>query len=129
MRSIAFLSHKGGVGRTTLAASLAVAAVRAGERVIALDLDPQASLVRRGERRKAANTPNKLVIEPLEGDRLPLLHAILEGLAEAGFTIAIFDTPANGTIARRVALTADICLLPMRPTRLEKVWLSPHSRR
>ena len=119
MRSIAFLSQKGGVGRTTLAASLAAAAAGAGERVIALDLDPQASLVSWGERRKAASTPNKLVIEPFEGERLPLLHAILEGLAEAGFTIAVFDTAANSASARLVAPAADICLLPTRPTRLD----------
>ena len=119
MRSIAFLSQKGGVGRTTLAASLAVAAAGAGERVVALDLDPQASLVSWGERRKAANTPNKLVIEPLESERLPLLHAILAGLAEVGFTIAVFDTAANSATARLVALAADICLLPTRPTRLD----------
>ena len=119
MRSIAFLSQKGGVGRTTLAASLAVAAAGAGERVVALDLDPQASLVSWGERRKAANTPNKLVIEPLESERLPLLHAILAGLAEVGFTIAVFDTAANSATARLVAPAADICLLPARPTRLD----------
>jgi len=40
MRAIAFLTQKGGAGKTTLAASLAAAAVNAGERVIALDLDP-----------------------------------------------------------------------------------------
>jgi chromosome partitioning protein len=85
----------------------------------ALDLDPQASLVSWGERRKAASTPNKLVIEPFEGERLPLLHAILEGLAEAGFTIAVFDTAANSASARLVAPAADICLLPTRPTRLD----------
>ena len=119
MRSIAFLSQKGGVGRTTLAASLAVAAAGAGERVVALDLDPQASLVSWGERRKAANTPNKLVIEPLESERLPLLHTILAGLSEAGFTIAVFDTAANSATARLVAPAADICLLPTRPTRLD----------
>jgi hypothetical protein len=72
----------------------------------ALDLDPQASLVSWGERRKAASTPNKLVIEPFEGERLPLLHAILEGLAEAGFTIAVFDTAANSASARLVAPAA-----------------------
>ena len=119
MRSIAFLSQKGGVGRTTLAASLAVAAAGAGERVVALDLDPKASLVSWGERRKAASTPNKLVIEPFESERLPLLHTILAGLAEAGFTIAIFDTAANNATARLVAPAADICLLPTRPTRLD----------
>jgi chromosome partitioning protein len=35
MHTIAFLTQKGGAGKTTLAASLAAAAVHAGERVIA----------------------------------------------------------------------------------------------
>ena len=55
MRTIVLLTQKGGTGKTTLAASLAVAAAQSGERVIALDLDPQASLVRWGERRAAAH--------------------------------------------------------------------------
>jgi len=60
MRSIAFLTHKGGTGKTTLAASLAVAATDAGERVIALDLDPQASLFRWGKRREATKPKQNL---------------------------------------------------------------------
>ena len=119
MRTIAFLSQKGGAGKTTLAASLAVAAAGTGERVIAFDLDPQGSLVSWGERRKAAKAANNLVIEPLEGERLPQLHAILEGLADVGFTLAVFDTTPNGTAARLIALAADICLLPSRPTCLD----------
>ena len=91
MRSIAFVTQKGGSGKTTLAASLAVAAADAGERVITLDLDPQASLVRWGERRQGANARNKVMVEPLEAERLPRLCAILEGLAGVGFTLAIFD--------------------------------------
>ena len=59
MRTIAFLTHKGGAGKTTLAASLAVAAPSAGEKVIALDLDPQASLLRWGKRREAAKVPKQ----------------------------------------------------------------------
>ena len=120
MRTIALLTQKGGAGRTTLAATLAVAAAHAGENVIAFDLDPQASLLHWGKRRAAANAPNKVVIEPLEGERLPRLRAILEGLAGAGFTIAIFDTAgADSAAARFVTEAADLCLLPTRPTRLD----------
>jgi chromosome partitioning protein len=46
MRSIAFLTQKGGTGKTTLTASLAVTAAAAGEKVVALDLGSQGSLVR-----------------------------------------------------------------------------------
>jgi chromosome partitioning protein len=120
MRTIAFLTQKGGAGKTTLATSLAVAAVHAGKKVIALDLDPQGSLLRWGTYREAANAPNKVVIEPLESERLPHLQAILKGLAGAGFTLAIFDTAGSDNAAARfVTEAADICLLPTRPTRLD----------
>ncbi len=120
MRTIALLTQKGGAGRTTLAASLAVAAAQAGEKVITLDLDPQASLTRWGKRREVANAPNKVMIEPLEGERLPRLRAIIDGLAGVGFTVAIFDTPgADNAAARFVTEAADICLLPTRPTCLD----------
>ena len=101
MRTVAFLTRKGGAGKTTLAASLAVAAAEAGERVIALDLDPQESLLRWGKRREAAKAPNKIVIEPVEGERLPHLRAILEGLAGVGFTLAVFDTAGADNAAAR----------------------------
>ena len=43
MRTIAIVNHKGGVGKTSLAVSLAAAWAAAGERVALLDLDGQAS--------------------------------------------------------------------------------------
>ncbi len=120
MRSIAFLTQKGGAGKTTLAASLAEIAASTGERVIALDLDPQQSLVHWGQRRESANARNKIIVEPLERERLPRLRVILEGLASAGFTLAIFDTTgADATAVRPVAEVADLSLLPARPTRLD----------
>ena len=120
MRSIAFVTQKGGAGKTTLTASLAVAAAASGERVVALDLDSQASLVRWSERRMAANAPNTVVIEPLESERLPQLSAILDGLADVGFTVAVFDTadPTAGGV-HLVINSVDLCLLPVRPTRLD----------
>src|SRR5438067_11218391 len=106
MRTIAFLTQKGGAGKTTLAASLAAAAVHAGERVVALDLDPQASLLRWGKYRETANAPNKVVIEPLESERLSHLQAILKGLAGVGFTLAIFDTAGADNAAARFVTEA-----------------------
>jgi cellulose synthase operon protein YhjQ len=44
MKIIAFVSAKGGTGRTTLAANLGVILARAGHRVLALDCDPQNTL-------------------------------------------------------------------------------------
>jgi chromosome partitioning protein len=120
MRAIALLTQKGGTGKTTLAASLAVAAAQTGERVIALDLDPQASLARWGARRETAKTPTKVMVEPLERERLPRLSVILDGLAGAGFTLAIFDTAgADNAAVRQVTEAADLCLLPARPARLD----------
>ena len=120
MRSIAFLTRKGGAGKTTLTASLAVAAAAAGEKVIAFDLDSQGSLVRWSDRRKTANAPNSVVIEPLESERLPQLPAIFEGLAGVGFTLAVFDTAEADRGALSLVIdSVDLCLLPARPTRLD----------
>jgi chromosome partitioning protein len=120
MHSIAFLTQKGGTGKTTLAASLAVAAAASGEKVIALDLDPQASLARWGERRAAAKVRHQVVVEPLERERLPRLPAILDGLAGVGFTLAIFDIAgADNAAVRLITDAADLCLLPARPSRLD----------
>ena len=120
MRTIAFLTQKGGAGKTTLAASLAATAACTGERVIVLDLDPLQSLVRWAKRRETAKPANKVIVEPLERDRLPRLRTILEGLAGAGFTLAIFDTSgADAAAVRLVSEVADLCLLPTRPTCLD----------
>jgi chromosome partitioning protein len=90
--------------------------------VIALDLDSQASLVRWSERRKTANVANRVVIEPLETERLPQIPVILEGLAGIGFTVALFDTAdADAEGVRRVIDSVDLCLVPARPTPLEPI--------
>lgn len=116
MRTIALVTQKGGAGKTTLAASLAVAASEHGEKVIALDLDPQGSLASWGEGREAA----KPDVDRVSPDQLAKLPAILEALAGKGYTCAILDTAgmesAGGNLAMRAA---SFCLIPARPSRID----------
>ena len=54
MKTLAVLAQKGGTGKSTLAAHLAVEACRTGPRpVVLIDLDPQASLRRWYEKRES----------------------------------------------------------------------------
>lgn len=118
MRTITFTSQKGGAGKTSLAASLAVAAQQAGETVIALDLDPQGSLAAWGDERKAEG----LAIDRLEPDQIAQLPSILAALAAKGFTLAVLDTPGISSTAANLSMqAADICLIPARPSRIDIV--------
>jgi chromosome partitioning protein len=116
MRIIAFVSQKGGVGKTTLAGHLAVEAEQAGEGPVALlDTDPQGSLASWWNAR-AAETPIFV-----QGDARNL-RGQLDGLAEAGIKLVIVDTPPAITDnIRAVVQVADLAVIPTRP--------SPHDLR
>jgi chromosome partitioning protein len=107
------VTQKGGTGKTTLAASLAVAAQDAGEKVFCLDLDPQASLYGWGEQREA-ETP------PVDRSTPDKLTAALATLAKAGYTLAIIDTAGIDSAATAAAMrAADLSLIPTRPSLLD----------
>ncbi|WP_298964604.1 AAA family ATPase [uncultured Methylobacterium sp.] len=116
MRTVVFVTQKGGAGKTTLAASLAAAAAQAGERVVALDLDPQGSLSAWGEAREA-EAP---AVDRLGPDRLTELPAILAALKGRGFTLAVLDTAGIASTGGNLAMqAADLALVPARPSRLD----------
>ena len=116
MKTIALVTQKGGSGKTTIAANLAVAAQEAGETVIVLDLDPQGSLVAWGDDREA-ETP---IVDELDGDRLSQLAEVLSSLEAAGMTLVILDCPGIASTASNLAMkAADLCLLPARPTLMD----------
>ena len=116
MKTIALVTQKGGAGKTTLATALAVAAMETGEKVVALDLDPQGSLAAWGDDRDR-ETP---AVDKLDDDRLGRLPAIIESLGRAGMTLAVLDCPGVASTATNSAIAvADLCLLPTRPTRLD----------
>lgn len=116
MKILVLASQKGGAGKTTLAAHLAVAAEQAGAGpAVLLDTDPQGSLSAWWNSREA-ETP------ALASATLAELPAKLAGLAEAGFKLAVIDTPPAITAAiRDVVKLADLVLIPTRP--------SPHDLR
>jgi chromosome partitioning protein len=117
MHTIALVGQKGGSGKTTLAASLAVAAVQAGENVVALDLDPQGSLAAWGTDR-VEDSP--LAVDALTGEKLNQISEILKKLEANGFTVAILDCPGVASTAITTAMKcADLCLVPARPTKID----------
>ncbi|HID1023454.1 TPA: AAA family ATPase [Klebsiella michiganensis] len=116
MKILVLASQKGGAGKTTMAAHLAVAAELAGAGpVVLLDTDPQGSLSAWWNSREA-DAP------ALAATKLAELPAKLEALAKAGFKLAVIDTPPAITDAiRDVVKLADLVLIPTRP--------SPHDLR
>ena len=115
MRTVAVVGMKGGTGKTTLALHLAVATVQQGLNVAVLDLDPQQSAAKWGDRR-AAPEPVVLAVAP---SRLPLE---LERVVGAGADVAYLDTPpraGSDNAAQAAARVADLVLLPCRPAILD----------
>lgn len=113
MQVITIAAQKGGVGKTTLAVNLAVAAQLVGIKTALFDLDPQESATAWSERRKA-ELPH---VEPISARRLD--QAI--NAAEAnGFALTIIDTPpAAGAEAAAAAQRADIVVIPCRPSLID----------
>lgn len=110
MRSIAFLSQKGGSGKTTLAVHIAVAAVQGREKVILVDTDPQASASVWASARQTANPPVAKV-------SASMVAGYLKTAGQENHTLAVIDT-APHTIAGIdiVAAAADVLLIPCRPS-------------
>jgi chromosome partitioning protein len=117
MRTIAFVTQKGGAGKSTLASSVAVAAHKAGERVFICDLDPLQSLVKWSKARKSVDIPVNY-IPPAK-----LVRALGQLEAE-GVTLAILDTPgADSDHSEQAIRAADLCIVPARPNVLD-IWAS-----
>jgi chromosome partitioning protein len=118
MRTIALIAQKGGVGKSTLAINLAVAAMQAGETVIGIDTDPQGTMAAWAAAR-AAQTP---AIAHIDGANLgPLLAG-----ARDRYSVAIIDTAGTDSPITHAAMSAaDLCLVPLRPTRPDGIAVRP----
>jgi chromosome partitioning protein len=121
LRILAVAVQKGGTGKTTLAASLAIAAAEAGEHVTALDLDPQGSLADWGALRR----DDSVAVDRVQPWEMGQLSEILGLLAEQGTTLAVLDTAGSSAGLAPALKDADFVLMPVRPSRLDIVAARP----
>jgi chromosome partitioning protein len=108
MLVVSFITHKGGVGKSTLAFSTAVAAKQAGETVAILDLDSQGASVAWAQTRSRAD----LFVEAAGTDDL---EARIDELTQAGYTLCVLDTSFEHADASRAIRASDLCIIPARP--------------
>ena len=114
MKVLALVSRKGGSGKTSVAACLAVAAAQAGLRVAAIDLDPQKSLSAWGKRREARDITHHTA-KP-EG-----FEDLISRIRDAGVTdfVVVDSAGVADTGAALAARRADLTMVPVKPTQLD----------
>lgn len=106
---ISVVAEKGGVGKTTLALTLAVAAVLAGRKVAVFDLDPQATAAKWTDRRETEFP--WVVTTPATR-----LDAAITNAKGQGVDFIVIDTPPHaGADAVEAARRADLVLVPVEP--------------
>ncbi|GAB4180468.1 MAG: ParA family partition ATPase [Thalassobaculales bacterium] len=117
---ITIAQQKGGAGKTTLAAHLAVAWSGLGHRVAVVDIDPQGSLTAWDRLRAEVGPATTLDVRGVSGwrvatevDRLKRDHAIV-----------LVDSPPHAeTEARAAVRAADLVVVPVQPSPMD-LWAS-----
>ena len=117
MPTIAFLSQKGGAGKTTLATCVARQLQLDGHEVILIDADPQGSA---REWRAATDRETVLVV----GLDRPTLDKDIKALSDNGKKWVIIDgAPRNEAMTLSAIKAADLVLIPVQPSPYD-VWAS-----
>jgi chromosome partitioning protein len=115
MKTIALISQKGGVGKTTLTINLAVAAHRDGFQVVVADTDPQQSTYEwyKG-RRDQRPLPYVAQVFPTS------LGDVIDKAAHNGADLVFVDTSPNSTEeSLAIADHADLLIVPCAPSLID----------
>jgi len=117
-RIITIAQQKGGAGKTTLAAHLALSWAATGRRVSVIDIDPQASLSSwfrlRRERRQAAGAD--IDVTAITGWRVA---AEVERQARDHDVVLVDSPPHAATEARMAVRAASLVIVPVQPSPMD----------
>ena len=120
MKTIALVSQKGGVGKSTLACNLASYASSKGLKTTIIDLDKQASLTAWYGLRLRHTDDVELLVEGMD------LKDQIKQQAKAGFDLCIIDTPPhNNTESATAVRLSDITIVPVRASAFDLIASKP----
>jgi chromosome partitioning protein len=115
---ITIAQQKGGAGKTTLAAQLAVAFAAAGKRVAIVDIDPQASLADWHRLRNGARARYPLDLSEVAGYRVSTELSRVKGSHD----IVVVDSPPHAETEAKLAVrAADLVLVPVQLSPMD-IW-------
>lgn len=110
MKVVAFVSQKGGTGKSTLCRSVAVAAMEARHSVFILDLDPQKTTQDWSAERENSSPE----VDAIRSDQLEIA---LAELAKQNVAYVFLDTAGRDDAGTASAIRqSDYCVVPCRPT-------------
>jgi chromosome partitioning protein len=116
---ITVAQQKGGAGKTTLAANLAIAYAGGKKKVAVADIDPQQSLTMwHALREELHGEDSGLTVVPLGGWKL----ASELGRLRRDFDIVVIDSPPHAETDAKIAVRhADLVVIPVQPSPMD-VW-------
>ena len=111
MHVVSFMTQKGGSGKSTTCASIAVAAFQTGRRVFILDMDEQGTMSQWIDTRGEQAGPDFEEIKAAD------LAKALPELKKAGYDLVFIDTPGKYSPDNNAVMrVSDLVLIPCRPT-------------
>jgi chromosome partitioning protein len=110
---VAFLNHKGGVGKTTLALHVAGAWAAQGKRIVVVDTDSQGSALDWSEQRSKEGLTRLFDVLGLARDTL---HVEAPEIARDVDHVVIDGSSHSAALMRSAMLAADLALVPAQPS-------------
>ncbi len=116
MAVIVIAGRKGGIGKSTITGNLAAEFAAMGQTVIALDADPQHSLM---EWARQGDGMLSRCVETVDRSTPSAIQTRLRASAEAADIVLVDTPPGIPDVAYQTMLVADLVLLPCGPSPLD----------